>query len=82
MHSNTPKVLHLLAGQPLIRYSLQAAAGIGTEMPVVVIGHASEQVRQVVGKMPALCCKNLSLAPVMQLAQQNPCWQVKLTWCW
>ena len=49
MHSNTPKVLHLLAGQPLIRYSLQAAAGIGTETPVVVIGHGSEQVRQVVG---------------------------------
>jgi bifunctional UDP-N-acetylglucosamine pyrophosphorylase/glucosamine-1-phosphate N-acetyltransferase len=49
MRSNTPKVLHLLAGQPLIRYSLQAAAGIGTEMPVVVIGHGSEQVRQVVG---------------------------------
>jgi bifunctional UDP-N-acetylglucosamine pyrophosphorylase / glucosamine-1-phosphate N-acetyltransferase len=49
MHSNTPKVLHLLAGQPLIRYSLQAAAGIGTETPVVVIGHGSEQVRLVVG---------------------------------
>ncbi len=49
MHSSTPKVLHMLAGQPLIRYSLQAAAGIGTEIPVVVIGHASEQVRQVVG---------------------------------
>ena len=50
MHSNTPKVLHLLAGQPLIRYSLQAAAGVGTEVPVVVIGHESEQVRQMVGK--------------------------------
>ncbi|MDR3576635.1 MAG: bifunctional UDP-N-acetylglucosamine diphosphorylase/glucosamine-1-phosphate N-acetyltransferase GlmU [Anaerolineaceae bacterium] len=50
MHSNIPKVLHLLAGQPLIRYSLQAAAGIGTEKPVVVIGHGSEQVRQVVGE--------------------------------
>jgi len=50
MHSNTPKVLHLLAGQPLIRYSLKAAAGVGTEMPVVVVGHGSEQVRQVVGE--------------------------------
>jgi len=49
MRSNTPKVLHLLAGQPLILYSLQSSVGIGTEMPVVVIGHGSEQVRQVIG---------------------------------
>ncbi len=49
MKSSLPKVLHPLAGEPLIHYSLQAAAGVSDELPVVVIGHGAETVQQAVG---------------------------------
>lgn len=49
MKSTTPKVLHRLAGQPLILYSVQTATAISGELPVVVIGHAGDQVKAVVG---------------------------------
>jgi bifunctional UDP-N-acetylglucosamine pyrophosphorylase/glucosamine-1-phosphate N-acetyltransferase len=49
MHSSTPKVLHTLAGEPMIRYSLDAVAGIGSELPVVVVGHEADAVRNYVG---------------------------------
>jgi bifunctional UDP-N-acetylglucosamine pyrophosphorylase/glucosamine-1-phosphate N-acetyltransferase len=50
MNSSTPKVLHNLAGKPLIQYALQAAAGSSDDLPVVVVGHGAEAVRQEVGK--------------------------------
>jgi bifunctional UDP-N-acetylglucosamine pyrophosphorylase/glucosamine-1-phosphate N-acetyltransferase len=49
MNSSTPKVLHKLAGKPLIQYALQAAAGASDDLPVVVIGHGADAVRQEVG---------------------------------
>jgi bifunctional UDP-N-acetylglucosamine pyrophosphorylase/glucosamine-1-phosphate N-acetyltransferase len=49
MRSNLPKVLHPLAGLPLVEYSLRAAQSAGLEKPVVVIGRDAEKVRQTVG---------------------------------
>ncbi len=49
MASATPKVLHKLAGKPLIQYALQAAASVSDDLPVVVVGHGAEAVRQEVG---------------------------------
>jgi bifunctional UDP-N-acetylglucosamine pyrophosphorylase / glucosamine-1-phosphate N-acetyltransferase len=49
MRSSLPKVLHLLSGRPMIQYALDAVAGISDDLPVVVVGHASETVRQTVG---------------------------------
>ena len=49
MRSSLPKVLHPLAGLPLVQYSLRAAAAAGLEKPVVIIGHDAEKVRQAVG---------------------------------
>ena len=49
MRSSLPKVLHPLAGLPLVQYSLRAVAAAGLEKPVVVIGHDAEKVRQAVG---------------------------------
>jgi bifunctional UDP-N-acetylglucosamine pyrophosphorylase / glucosamine-1-phosphate N-acetyltransferase len=49
MHSNLPKVLHLLSGKPLIQYSLEAVQGLTENPPVVVIGHGGDVVRQTVG---------------------------------
>ncbi len=50
MRSNLPKVLHRLAGRPLIDYSLRAAAHVGNDIPVVVTGYGADAVRAEVGQ--------------------------------
>ncbi len=54
MHSDTPKVLHLLCGRPMLWHSLQAVRQVSSEKPVVIVGHAAEAVKQYVGEM-AIC---------------------------
>jgi bifunctional UDP-N-acetylglucosamine pyrophosphorylase/glucosamine-1-phosphate N-acetyltransferase len=49
MKSNFPKVLHLLAGKPMLWHSLQAVNQASTGKPVVVIGHRAEQVKKFIG---------------------------------
>lgn len=49
MHSVIPKVVHPIAGRPMILYALEAARSAADEKPVIVIGHGAEAVRQVVG---------------------------------
>lgn len=49
MESSLPKVLHPLGGQPMVRYSIQAARAVSQRPPVLVVGHGEEQVREVVG---------------------------------
>jgi bifunctional UDP-N-acetylglucosamine pyrophosphorylase / glucosamine-1-phosphate N-acetyltransferase len=50
MRSRLPKVLHPLAGKPLVMHALENAAGISDETPVVVVGQAEEAaVRQAAG---------------------------------
>lgn len=46
MKSDRPKVLHPLAGKPMIYYPLQAVAPLRPEPVVVVVGHGGEQVRR------------------------------------
>jgi bifunctional UDP-N-acetylglucosamine pyrophosphorylase/glucosamine-1-phosphate N-acetyltransferase len=45
MHSDLPKVLHPLAGKPLLGHVLDAARNIGVTNICVVYGHGGEQVR-------------------------------------
>ena len=45
MRSDVPKVLHPLAGRPLLAHVLDAATRIGAAKIVVVYGHGGEQVR-------------------------------------
>lgn len=49
MKSSLPKVLHCIGGKPLIQWALDAAARVGTELPVVVVGHGADAVRAAVG---------------------------------
>ena len=44
MKSATPKVLHLIAGKPMIHYPVRAALETGAERVVVVVGHGREKV--------------------------------------
>jgi len=49
MRSKLPKMLHPLAGKPLVMHALDAVAGLGGEKAVVVVGHGEDAVRQAVG---------------------------------
>ncbi len=49
MKSDLPKVLHPLAGRPLVEYAVETATAVTGTAPMLVIGHGSEQVRQALG---------------------------------
>ncbi|MBN1428981.1 MAG: bifunctional UDP-N-acetylglucosamine diphosphorylase/glucosamine-1-phosphate N-acetyltransferase GlmU [Anaerolineae bacterium] len=50
MKSRLPKVLHPLAGKPLVLYSVQEATSVCQRSPVLVIGHGGDAVKQAVGE--------------------------------
>lgn len=50
MKSELPKVLHPLAGRPMVHYPLQAAAPLGPEPVVVVIDPEGEAIRRALGQ--------------------------------
>jgi len=53
MRSDRAKVLHEIAGVPMIRYVVQAALAVVDDV-VVVIGHQAEAVRKVLAPYPTL----------------------------
>ncbi len=73
MKSKTPKVLHHLAGKPLIDYSIEAVTGIGTQLPVIIIGHGAESVREAVKSKAnfAIQEKQLGTAHAVQCAEKG-----------
>ena len=46
MHSEHPKVLHPLGGQPLLSYSIQVAKSLKPKKLLVITGHKSDEVRK------------------------------------
>ena len=44
MKSARPKVLHALAGRPLLQHVLETAGTLGAQRPIVITGHGAEQV--------------------------------------
>jgi bifunctional UDP-N-acetylglucosamine pyrophosphorylase/glucosamine-1-phosphate N-acetyltransferase len=48
--SKLPKVLHPVAGVPMVRHSMNIAATVTDERPVLVVGHASEEVKAAIGE--------------------------------
>lgn len=71
MKSRLPKVLHPLAGRPLIDYSLRAARAVSAEPPVVIIGHGAEAVQRQVGDAArfALQAQQLGTAHALMQAE-------------
>ena len=49
MRSNIPKVLHALAGRPLMEYALDLGLDICSMPPIVVVGFESEKVQECIG---------------------------------
>jgi len=54
MKSQTPKVLHPVAGRPMIEYVLDVAASIGPATCTVVVGYGADAVRQALANAPGL----------------------------
>jgi bifunctional UDP-N-acetylglucosamine pyrophosphorylase/glucosamine-1-phosphate N-acetyltransferase len=46
MKSDLPKVLHPLLGKPMAHYAIDAARQVTGSRPVLVVGHAADQVQQ------------------------------------
>lgn len=46
MKSDLPKVLHTLAGRPLLSYAVAAAEGLGARRVVIVVGHGADLVEK------------------------------------
>jgi bifunctional UDP-N-acetylglucosamine pyrophosphorylase/glucosamine-1-phosphate N-acetyltransferase len=46
MNSDLPKVLHKVAGAPLLAHAMHAGAALGPEKIVIVAGHGADQVAQ------------------------------------
>ena len=55
MHSALPKVLHILAGKPLLQHVLDTARELGSSNINVVIGHGADAVRQAVAGQGVQC---------------------------
>ncbi len=49
MQSTRPKPLHMICGRPMVIHVIHALQEIEISQTVVVVGHAAEQVKQVVG---------------------------------
>ncbi|MGH9409381.1 MAG: bifunctional UDP-N-acetylglucosamine diphosphorylase/glucosamine-1-phosphate N-acetyltransferase GlmU [Vicinamibacterales bacterium] len=50
MQSALPKILHTVAGVPLIEHVLRAADGLNPASSVIVVGHHADRVREALGK--------------------------------
>jgi len=54
MKSALPKVLHRVAGRPMIEYVLETAAGLRPASIVTVVGHQAESLTQALARHPGL----------------------------
>ncbi|HUL99382.1 MAG TPA: bifunctional UDP-N-acetylglucosamine diphosphorylase/glucosamine-1-phosphate N-acetyltransferase GlmU [Mycobacterium sp.] len=51
MHSDTPKVLHTLAGRSMLAHALHSVAKVGPQHLVVVLGHDRDKLSPAVGQL-------------------------------
>ncbi len=54
MKSDTPKVLHRVAGVPLLRWVLEQAYALKPEQIVVIVGHEADRVRKAFADFPKI----------------------------
>ena len=59
MKSALPKVLHRLAGRPLLQHVLDAAAGLGRSHTVVITGHGADLVEAATAASGAVCVRQM-----------------------
>jgi bifunctional UDP-N-acetylglucosamine pyrophosphorylase / glucosamine-1-phosphate N-acetyltransferase len=75
MKSHIPKVLHRLAGKPLIEHVLGAAQAVHPATVTMVVGHGAELVRSFVGERPNMnwVVQEPQLGTAHALQQAEPC---------
>lgn len=49
MKSDQPKVLHTIAGRPMVSYVIDTARALGDEHPTLVVGYGADRVRAALG---------------------------------
>ena len=72
MASSRPKVLHRMAGRPLIEHVLRAAATLSPATTTVVVGHQADVIRQAVGPGPGFVRQDAQLGTAHALLQAEP----------
>ncbi len=72
MKSELPKVLHPLAGKPMVQYSAETAAQLSTEKPLLVVGNGADQVRKSVGDQVIYVEQSEQLGTGHALLQARP----------
>jgi len=75
MKSRMPKVLHSLAGKPLIEHVLRTAQAVHPATVTMVVGHEAESVRSFVGKRQNMgwVVQEPQLGTAHALQQAEPC---------
>ncbi len=67
MHSDLPKVLHPVAGRPMLAHVIDTARALSPSRLVVVIGHGAQHVREAVAADDvAFAEQSQQLAPAMR----------------
>ncbi|MEA3459265.1 MAG: bifunctional UDP-N-acetylglucosamine diphosphorylase/glucosamine-1-phosphate N-acetyltransferase GlmU [Chloroflexota bacterium] len=72
MKSKIPKVLHPLAGQPMVRYVVDMVFQLTSEKPVLVVGCGAEQIRQTLGDCVSYVEQEEQLGTGHALLQARP----------
>jgi len=72
MKSELPKVLHPLAGKPMVQYSVETAAQLTSEKPLLVVGNGAGQVRRTVGDQVTYVEQREQLGTGHALLQARP----------
>ena len=72
MKSARPKVLHPVAGQPMIWHALAAVKQASTETPVVVVGHGAEEVTKYLGDAARAVVQEPQLGTAHAVMQAEP----------
>jgi len=49
MKSNLPKVLHNLAGKPILNYVLDTVSQLETERKILIVGYKNDKIRELIG---------------------------------
>ena len=77
MKSELPKVLHKVAGKPLVSHVIEACRAAGVEKPLLVVGHGSQQVRDAIGDDVAYCEQYQQLGTGHAVMCALPCIDLK-----
>ena len=72
MKSNLPKVLHPVAGKPMVMHAVDAAWEVSEVTPVLVVGEGADQVRMTVGERARYVVQEQQLGTGHAVLQAKP----------